>query len=77
MCARFIVVDAGRRSGKSNWVGHELLPEAARASQDANPGSRTKASGLEFWSVGPTYSDSEKPFRVFYNKCKALGDTLR
>jgi hypothetical protein len=26
----------------------------------------------EFWSVGPQYSDSEKPFRVFWDLCKRL-----
>jgi hypothetical protein len=27
----------------------------------------------EFWTVGPNYSDAEKPFRVFWDKCRALG----
>jgi hypothetical protein len=70
--ARFQVTDAGRRMGKSYWIAHEFLPYAFLARKMA---SYLKSEGkrMEFWSVGPTYSDSEKPFRVFYNKCSALG----
>ena len=69
--ARFLMACCGRRLGKSRWVAHEFLPEAFRARKMAN---WLKAEGkrLEYWSVGPNYSDSEKPFRVFYDKCKAL-----
>lgn len=69
--ARFLVVDAGRRLGKSYWTGHEFLPEAFRA-RKMQTWLKAEGKRLEFWSVGPNYSDSEKPFRVFYNKCKAL-----
>lgn len=71
-CHKFIVVTAGRRTGKSNWVGHEFLPEVKRA-RKMQTWLHDEGKRLEFWSVGPKYSDSEKPFRVFYNKCKALG----
>ena len=70
--AKRLVATAGRRLGKSNWIGHEFMPEAFRARKMAT-WLKTEGKRLEFWSVGPNYSDSEKPFRVFYNKCKALG----
>lgn len=57
--------------GKSNWVGKEFVPEAFRARKMAS-WLEVEGKRLEFWSVGPQYSDSEKPFRVFYNTCKAL-----
>jgi hypothetical protein len=70
--ARFLVIDAGRRLGKSRAIGHEFIPEAAitrkMASWLASEGKRR-----EFWTVGPNYSDSEKPFRVFWDACKRLG----
>lgn len=70
--ARFQTVDAGRRMGKSRWVAHEFLPHAFRARKMAT-WLKDEGKRLEYWSVGPNYSDSEKPFRVFYDKCKALG----
>ena len=70
--ARYLVIDAGRRLGKSYGIGHEFIPEAFRARKMASY-LRSEGKRLEFWSVGPNYSDSEKPFRIFYNKCKALG----
>ena len=69
--ARFLVAGCGRRMGKSNWVAHEFIPEAARAYKMA-AWLKDEGKRLEFWSVGPKYSDSEKPFRVFYNKCRAM-----
>lgn len=70
--ARFQMVDAGRRMGKSYWIAHEFMPHVFRARKMAN-WLKDEGKRLEYWSVGPNYSDSEKPFRVFYNKCKALG----
>lgn len=70
--SRFLIATAGRRMGKSNWVGKELVPEAFRAKKMAS-WLASEQKRLEFWSVGPKYSDAEKPFRVFYNTCKALG----
>lgn len=68
---QFIVAAAGRRTGKSTAGGHELLPEAYRAyfhrHRLLDAGQR-----MEFWVVGPQYSDSEKEFRTFYNKAKKL-----
>ena len=70
--ARMKIAVCGRRMGKSNFGGHEFIPEAVRAykSQAAlkNAGKR-----LEFWIVAPEYSDSEKEFRVFYDKAVKLG----
>lgn len=68
---RYVVNTCGRRLGKSVSVGHEFLPPALLAKKMA---TYLKAEGKrhEYWSVGPKYSDSEKPFRVFYNLCKRL-----
>lgn len=69
---RHQVVAAGRRFGKSNLGGHRPLPfiflAQARARELAKIGKR-----MEIWIVGPEYSDGEKEFRVFYNKCRQLG----
>lgn len=69
--ARFQVVAAGRRTGKSTAGGMELLPEAYRAYLQKD---RLQDLGLrqEYWIVGPQYTDAEKEFRSFYNKAKAL-----
>lgn len=51
---------------------HELIPYAFLARKRAN---WLKAEGkrMEYWIVGPEYADSEKAFRVFYDKCSKLG----
>lgn len=68
---RFLVVAAGRRTGKSTAGGHELIPEAYKAyfmrSQLTELDQRR-----EFYLIGPQYTDSEKEFRRFYNACKRL-----
>jgi Terminase large subunit, T4likevirus-type, N-terminal len=70
--ARHRVVAAGRRVGKSTCGGHELIPEVYRAHFNQ---ARLSDLGIrmEFWIVGPNYTDAEKEFRVFYNDCKKLG----
>lgn len=70
--ARFLMACCGRRLGKSNWVAHEFLPHVFRAKRMAN-WLKDEGKRHEYWSVGPNYSDAEKPFRVFYDKCTALG----
>lgn len=69
--ARHKVVAAGRRFGKSDLGGHDLLPEAflAYAQRESllEAGKRR-----EFWIVGPEYSDAEKEFRVIWNNLKKL-----
>lgn len=69
--ARNRVVAAGRRFGKSQIGGHELVPEAflTYARQEE---LRAVSKRREFWIVGPEYSDSEKEFRVAYDKLKRL-----
>lgn len=69
--ARFQVVAAGRRTGKSTAGGMELLPEVYRAYMQK---ARLEDQGIrqEYWIVGPQYTDSEKEFRAFYNKAKFL-----
>ena len=70
--SRMKVLPCGRRLGKSNMEAHELIPYAFLARKRAN---WLKAEGkrMEYWIVGPEYADSEKAFRVFYDKCKKLG----
>lgn len=70
--ARMKICSCGRRFGKSNLGGHELIPEAIRAKMNA---SYLKSEGrrMEFWIVGPEYADSEKEFRVFWDKASKLG----
>lgn len=65
------VVSAGRRFGKSDIGGHELLPEAFATFTQKNTLAEL-GKRREFWIVGPEYSDSEKEFRVIYNECRRL-----
>jgi len=69
--ARFRVVCAGRRTGKSTLGGHELTLEAVRAyyRTDIDPFDHR----AEFWIVGPEYSDAEKEFRVLWSDLQKLG----
>jgi hypothetical protein len=69
--ARNRVHAAGRRTGKSTCGGHELVPEAFKAKANA---LMLKELGIrmEFWIVGPNYTDAEKEFRVFYNDLRRL-----
>ena len=66
---RFKVVAAGRRFGKSVIGGHELLLEAF-ISYHRRHELRELGRRMEFWIVGPNYSDSEKEFRILWNRCK-------
>lgn len=68
---RFRVVDAGRRTGKSNLGGHELTYEAMRAR--LRKGLSKTGRRAEFWIVGPEYSDGEKEFRVLYDTLSRMG----
>lgn len=70
--ARMKICPCGRRMGKSNFGGHEFIPEAIRAKTVANT-LKARGQRLEFWIVGPEYADSEKEFRVFYDKASKLG----
>lgn len=70
--ARNRVVPAGRRWGKSEVGGHKLFQEALN--------TRLVKSFLEdigkrreFWIVGPSYTDSEKEFRILWNELEAAG----
>lgn len=69
--ARFRVASAGRRFGKSDIGGHEVVPEVfttfAMRSYLEDVGKRR-----EFWIVGPEYSDAEKEFRVAYDTMRRL-----
>lgn len=70
--AQYLCATCGRRMGKTSATGNEFLPEAVVTKLIATT-LLDEGRRREFWSVGPTYSDAEKPFRVFWNKCKALG----
>jgi hypothetical protein len=65
------VVAAGRRFGKSDIGGHELVPEAL-LTYGLQHHLRSEGKRREFWIVGPEYSDSEKEFRVCWNNLKKL-----
>lgn len=70
--ARNKAVAAGRRFGKSEIGGHKLVQEALNTrlikSQLEDMGKRR-----EFWIVGPSYTDSEKEFRIMWNELTRLG----
>lgn len=72
---RFRVMCAGRRTGKSTAGGHELVPYAYEAyfkREQLDPHGRR----MEYWIVGPEYSDAEKEFRVLWKDIKDLGMPL-
>ncbi len=69
---RHKVVAAGRRFGKSNSGGvDKLLPEVFYTKPIANQLVMDGRKRI-FWIVGPTFSDSEKEFRVIWNILKRL-----
>lgn len=69
--ARHKVAACGRRFGKSDVGGHELVPEALYTyTQVAR--LREQMKRREFWIVGPEYSDAEKEFRVVWNELSRL-----
>lgn len=70
--ARMRVAACGRRFGKSDIGGHDLVVEAL-ATQTQMERLLDQAKRREFWIVGPEYSDSEKEFRVAWNELKRLG----
>jgi hypothetical protein len=68
---RFRVVCAGRRTGKSTQGGHELTVHAYEAymrQHELDP----YTNRMEYWIVGPEYSDSEKEFRVLYSDLERM-----
>lgn len=69
--ARFRVNSAGRRWGKSESGGHELVPEAA-LTFSLVPTLEELGKKRRFWIAGPDYSDCEKEFRVLYDDLRRL-----
>lgn len=65
-------IAAGRRFGKSEIGGHKLFQEALNTrlvkSHLEDLGKRR-----EFWVVGPSYTDSEKEFRIVWNELSRAG----
>lgn len=73
--ARYQVVSAGRRAGKTQMGAYRLLPEWFRALRDQEA-LAARGHRREFWIVGPEYSDAEKEFRVTWDAFRALGVQL-
>lgn len=69
--ARHRVASCGRRFGKSDVGGHELVPEALYTFFQRDK-LRREMKRREFWIVGPEYTDAEKEFRVLYNELTRL-----
>ena len=69
--ARHRVASCGRRFGKSDVGGHELVPEALYTRLIADD-LKKRMKRREFWLVGPQYSDAEKEFRVLWNELTRL-----
>ena len=70
--ARMRVMCAGRRTGKSDMGGHELVVEALRTHGALARHYKEMGKRREFWICGPEYTDSEKEFRVLWNELSKL-----
>lgn len=70
--ARNKVVSGGRRLGKSEIGGHDLVTEALNTRMVRSRLEEMKKR-REFWIVGPSYTDSEKEFRVLWNRLDKMG----
>lgn len=66
------VVSAGRRFGKSQLGGYELVAECLDT-RLVSTGLKERNLRREFWVVGPSYTDSEKEFRVLWNTLSSMG----
>lgn len=69
---RFCVVCAGRRTGKSTAGGHALVPHIYEAYFNRDKLDKYEKR-MEYWIVGPEYSDGEKEFRVLWADALRLG----
>ena len=65
-------VSAGRRFGKSEIGGHKLFTEALNT-RLVKTHLEDIGKRREFWIVGPSYTDSEKEFRVAWNELARAG----
>lgn len=70
--ARNRVVPAGRRFGKSEIGGHKLFQEALNT-RLVKTRLEDMSKRREFWIVGPSYTDSEKEFRIMWNELTKAG----
>lgn len=66
------VVSAGRRFGKSEIGGHKLVQEALNT-RLIRKHLEDVGKRREYWIIGPSYTDSEKEFRVMWNRLEKLG----
>lgn len=69
--SRFNVTSAGRRFGKSENGGHKLTTRAFEAYYRRKE-YEDRGKRMEYWIVGPNYTDAEKEFRVLYNDVSRL-----
>jgi len=63
---RFRVTNAGRRTGKSTVGGHELTLHAIESYYRREILDKHDHR-MEYWIIGPEYTDAEKEFRVHYS----------
>lgn len=70
--ARNKVVAAGRRFGKSEVGGHDLVREALNT-RLVKTHLEDIQKRREYWIVGPSYTESEKEFRVLWNRLEKIG----
>lgn len=66
------VVAAGRRFGKSEVGGYKLFQEALNT-RLVKGRLEELGKAREYWVVGPSYTDSEKEFRVLWNTLSRAG----
>ncbi len=66
------LASAGRRFGKSEIGGHRLVDECVDTRR-VKTSLKEIQKRREFWIIGPSYTDSEKEFRVLWNRLTAMG----
>lgn len=69
--SRFNVASCGRRFGKSENGGHKLTVRSYEAYFRRRE-YEERGKRMEYWIVGPNYTDAEKEFRVLYNDLSRL-----
>lgn len=70
--ARNRVASCGRRFGKSEVGGHKLFQEGLNT-RLVKQRLEDMGKRREFWIVGPSYTDSEKEFRIMWNELAKAG----
>lgn len=70
--ARHRVASCGRRFGKS-VVGGKELSKWALLARLRSATLKSLGKRMEYWIIGPEYTDAEKEFRVLWNTLTSLG----